>query len=203
MRQRKRRRASRPAPLMRSKPNLTQLIPSESGPKTSQTRQGQAEKGGRGSSIRGGCWCTIEDENMAQAELACSGVEWQRDFATQPGAIPNFAAVIGAVVLPENVQIAIRTEVDRCRVSTPRALSETELSREIGGRIDTAERIVRRPGVSIRSDSCRPAGRRLSKEDINKALRIGWVSGMIWADEPEVTRIANGEGCSVSSAAES
>src|SRR5437773_9584829 len=139
---------------------------------------------------------------MAQAKMAAIAVEWQRDNPSQTSTIPDLTAVIGAVVLPENVQIAIRTEVDRCRVSAPRALSVTEFSREIGGGIDTSERIVRRPGVRIRSDSSRSARGRLGQEDINKALRIGWVRRMIWADEPEVTRVANGEGCSVSSAAE-
>jgi hypothetical protein len=42
----------RSAPLMRPKPNLTQLTPSEFGAKTSQASQGQAEQGCRGSAIR-------------------------------------------------------------------------------------------------------------------------------------------------------
>jgi hypothetical protein len=55
-RQIKKAQSTRSAPLVRPKPNLTQLIPSESGAKTSQTSQGQAEQRGRGPAIGGGYW---------------------------------------------------------------------------------------------------------------------------------------------------
>jgi len=74
-------------------------VTSEFGAQTSQACQGEAEQGGRGSTIRGCYWCTIEDENMAQAVLATVAEFWQRDNATQTGTIPNLTAVFRAIVL--------------------------------------------------------------------------------------------------------
>ena len=74
---------------------------SEFGAKTRQASQGQAEQGSGCSAIRGSCWCTIEDVNMAHGELVTAPVRLKGDFITQTGAIKNVAAEILAVALSQ------------------------------------------------------------------------------------------------------
>ena len=97
--------------LMRT--NLTKSVPSKFGTKTSQSRQGQTEQGSCGTAVRSRYWGAIEDENMAQAVLCCHCRNSGNVITPlRPAPYQTVAAIIRAVVLPKNVQIAIRTEVD-------------------------------------------------------------------------------------------
>ena len=69
-----------------------------------------------------------------------------------------------------------------------------QLRSEIGGWIDSSQRIIALPGIEVISNVSRPAIQGLAKQDVDEAFRIVRISRMIRIDETKVPSVPNCQG---------